>query len=132
MRSGIVALTLLAAALVACAAPPVLPPDSAPPAEVLIAYLIALRDGDCDSARLLATPTFTFGNGELCGSVVVSAIGPLVGPATPSDHEVVFATVLTTGGDGGRSIRPGEVDWFYALERQPNGAWRLTGGGSGP
>lgn len=126
------ALTLLAvAAIAACGPRTVLPPDSAPPAVVLNAYLTALLAGDCDTARALATPTFFRGNGELCGGPDVSAFTPLRGPATPRDGEVVFSTTLTTrGGDG--SMPDGDNLWFYSLVRQPNGAWRLAGGGSGP
>lgn len=126
------ALMLLAAvAIAACGPRTVLPPDPAPPNVVLTAYLTALRAGDCTTAHPLATSTFTIGNGELCGGVKVSAFTPLTQPATPRDGEVVYATTLTTSGDG-VSIDAGDITWFYTLERQPSGAWRLTGGGSGP
>ena len=108
-----------------------LPAKDAAPAEVLSAYLQALRSGDCQSAHALATSSFVHGNGELCGDLTVSAYTPLVDPATPRDGEVVFATNLTTqGGDG--SMPDGLHTWFYALDRQPDGAWRIVGGGSGP
>jgi hypothetical protein len=98
---------------------------------VLGAYLTALRAGDCDTARALTMSTFVVGNGELCGALHVSAFSSLTGPATPDDREVVFATTLTTNGDGA-SIPAGDITWFYALDQQPSGAWRLAGGGSGP
>jgi len=109
-----------------------LPPVSAPPDVVLDAYLQALLAGDCATAHTLVTATFIIGNGELCGALTVTAarIDP-VGPARPSDHEVVFGTTLTTVG-GDASMPDGEQTWFYDLQRQPDGAWRLTGGGSGP
>jgi hypothetical protein len=109
----------------------VLPPDSAPPAAVLDAYLTALNAGDCQTARALVTSTFTIGNGELCGAVRVSAYRVNPTPATPADGEVIFATTLTTSGDG-VSIPAGDVSWFYDLLRQPSGTWRIVGGGSGP
>jgi hypothetical protein len=109
----------------------VLPPDSAPPAAVLDAYLKALNGGDCQTARALVTSTFTVGNGELCGAVRVSAYSVNPTPATPPDGEVIFATTLTTSGDG-VSIPAGDVTWFYDLVHQPSGAWRIVGGGSGP
>jgi hypothetical protein len=79
----------------------------------------------------MATPSFVAGNGELCGVVDVMAFGPLTGPATPQDGEVVFSTTLTTSGDG-VSILAGDTLWFYTLLRQPDGEWRLAGGGTGP
>jgi hypothetical protein len=109
----------------------VLPPDSASPAAVLDAYLTALMASDCQTARALVTSTFTVGNGELCGAVRVSAYVVDPTPATPPDGEVIFATTLTTSGDGA-SIPAGDVTWFYDLIRQPSGAWRIVGGGSGP
>lgn len=108
-----------------------LPAKDAAPAEVLTTYLQALRSGDCQSAHALATSSFVHGNGELCGDLTVSAYTPLGEPATPRDGEVVFGTNLTTkGGDG--SMPDGNHTWFYTLDRQPDGTWRIVGGGSGP
>jgi hypothetical protein len=107
----------------------VLPPDSASPATVLDAYLTALTGNDCQTARALGTSSF--GNGELCGAVHVSTYSVDPTPAMPTDGEVIFATTLTTSGDGA-SIAAGDVTWFYDLVRQSNGAWRIIGGGSGP
>ena len=79
----------------------------------------------------LATSAFVKGNGELCGGTDVTAYR-IDGNVQPSPDEVIFTTILTTTGDDGRSIPAGEMIWFYSLMRQPDGAWRLTGGGSGP
>ena len=117
--------------LTACAAPAV-PPDSAEPKVVLEAYLAALTRGDCATGRQLATETFRAGNGELCGATIVSASQIDGEPARPSADQVTFSMSLTTSGDGGRSMEPGRRTWFYTLARQPNGPWRLVGGGSGP
>jgi hypothetical protein len=130
--AGLLAALVLAVGVVAaCRSGAVQIPDSAPPAVVLDVYLRALEAGDCDAARALATSTFVVGNGELCGVLDVTGFNGLTGPAVPRDGEVVFSTTLTTGGDD-RSIQEGDQTWFYTLVRQPNGAWRLAGGGSGP
>lgn len=120
--------------VVACGGPSytTIPPDSAAPAVVLDAYLRALQSGDCSAGRALGTPTFRPGNGELCGDAEVSAFRVVGDPATPNNDEVVFATRLTTSGSHDGTVPAGEIPWFYSLDRQPNGAWRLVGGGTGP
>lgn len=91
----------------------------------------ALLAGDCETARALTAESFTVGNGELCDAVEVSDFEPLGGPATPSEKEVIYSTVLTIDGDTDGSIEPGKQTWLYSL--QPiKGEWRLVGGGSGP
>lgn len=107
-----------------------MPPDSAQPDVVLDTYLRSLVAGDCDMVRYLATSTFRQGNGDLCGGTDVTDYR-IDGQVQPSVDEVVFSTTLTTTGDN-ESIPAGEMLWFYSLMRQPNGAWRLTGGGTGP
>ena len=98
---------------------------------MLEAYLEALVAGDCTTTRALSTDAGRQGNGDLCGGVRVSAYRIAGEPATPNDHEVVFGTtVQTTGGDV--SLPDGPHTWFYDLVRQPDGAWRIAGGGSGP
>ena len=114
-----------------CTAPSPALSDSAPPAVVLDAYLQALQTGDCATGRQFALQSFAKGNGELCGDLRVSA-SRFGDPATPSGTEVVFATTLTTEGSRDGSVPAGDVIWFYTLDRQPSGAWRITGGGSGP
>jgi hypothetical protein len=108
-----------------------LPPDSASPRAVLDVYLKALVTGDCVSAYALATDSFGPTNGNLCGSLSVTAYHVNATPATPNSGEVVFATTVTTKG-GDETLRDGDHTWFYTLQRQPNGSWRLTGGGTGP
>ncbi len=108
-----------------------LPPDDATAAEVLNVYLQALQAGDCDTAHDLAGDSFVFSNGELCGHLVVTAYSPPDVPMRPSAHEVVFATTLTVK-HGDASMPDGDHTWFYSLTRQDDGAWRLSGGGSGP
>ena len=108
------------------------PPDSSRPATVLDAYLHALLSGDCAAGHALGTETFRKGNGELCGETTVISARVNGDPATPSSDEVVFASTLITTGTADGSVPDGEITWFYALGRQPDGSWRLTGGGSGP
>jgi hypothetical protein len=107
------------------------PPPGAPPAVVLNAYLQSLVAGDCDTTHTLAAPSFTTGNGDLCGSAEVETFAPLGEPATPTDGEVIYATTLTTNGSADGSIAAGRLTWFYSL-KQIDGEWRLVGGGSGP
>jgi hypothetical protein len=71
------------------------------------------------------------GNGELCGVLDVTAFTGPDGGARPSDDELVYSTTLTTRG-GDRSMPDGDHTWFYSLVRQPDGEWRIAGGGSGP
>lgn len=121
-------------ALSACAStstdPIALPSKDAAPAEVLGAYLRALKTGDCKAAHALATSTFTFGNGELCGHLSVKSYTPVGEPATPGDQAIFSTNLITEGGDD--SMPDGLHTWFYTLDRQADGAWRLVGGGSGP
>jgi hypothetical protein len=117
----------------ACARPGFsVPPDSAPPEVVLATYLRALVVGDCAAGKALGTATFRLGNGELCGATSVSSF-TIQGPAPdPNATELVFATMLVTTGTADGSIQPGSMTWFYDLRREPDGSWRLVGGGSGP
>lgn len=136
---GLVVLAALALAVVAACAPAApgasaasLPTASAAPEVVLDAYLRALVAGDCDTGRKLVTTTFVKGNGELCGDTQVSAYRIQPEPARPSADEAVFATTLTTSGTADRAVQAGDIIWFYSLDRQPDGSWRIVGGGSGP
>lgn len=129
MRRRLAALSILTSALVAaCGNIPVA--DQSRPEVVLTRYLAALEAGDCERTRSLATPSFIV-NGDLCGVLDVVAYGPLTEPATPQDGEVIYSTTLTTRG-GDVSMPDGDHTWFFSLHRQPNGAWRVAGGGSGP
>jgi hypothetical protein len=117
--------------LAGCSSPPSPPADASPPEVVLAAYLAALQAGDCATARTLATETFRVGSGELCGALRVTRVGEITEPARPRSGEVVYAiSIRTVGGDV--SMPDGDHTWFYDLQQQPNGAWRITGGGSGP
>jgi hypothetical protein len=108
------------------------PVDLANPASVLNAYLQAFLAGDCPTARRFAAPTFTPSNGELCGAVVVTAIRVHPNGPAGTGGELVYSTTLTTNGSRDGSIDPGDTIWFYDLQRQGDGRWLLTGGGSGP
>lgn len=123
---------ILTAVIAACGGSSLtVPPDSAPPAVVLDAYLRALLAGDCAAGRALTSETFRIGNGELCGQTEVTAFRVEGDPATPGP-EVVFATTLTTTGTSDGSVPAGDITWFYSLDRTRGSAWRIAGGGSGP
>lgn len=124
-------LTLIATAACSASSAATLPPASAGPEVVLDAYLRALVAGDCATGRELATAAFVKGNGELCGDTKVSAYEVNPVPAG-SGAEKVFATTITTSGTSDGSVHPGAMTWFYDLVQQPDGFWRLAGGGSGP
>jgi hypothetical protein len=118
--------------LAACDQTVALPPEQAAPEVVLDSYLRALLAGDCETGRKLVTLSFKRGNGELCGDTRLLAYRIDPRTARPSPDEIVFSTILTTTGTNDRSIEAGEMIWFYSVSRQPNGFWRLVGGGSGP
>jgi len=107
------------------------PPDSASARTVLEAYLRALQDGNCAAGRVLGTPAFR-GDGDLCGETTVSAwtVNKEFDGSQPGETE--FNTTLTTTGTSDGTIAPGDETWFFSLHKQPNSAWRLDGGGSGP
>jgi hypothetical protein len=107
----------------------VLPSKDAAPAEVLNAYLRALKAGDCKTAHALGTSTFA-GNGELCGHLRVRSFTPVGDPATPGDQAIFSTNLITEGGDA--SMPDGLHTRFYTLTRQADGAWRVASGGSGP
>lgn len=109
-------------------------PSADAPRAVLEEYLAAVRVGDCAAGRRYTLDTFSASNGDLCGSLTVTdAAIDRLDPVFASDDEVVFSTTMTTmtttGGDA--SMPDGTVTWFYDLQRQPDGRWLLTGGGSG-
>ena len=136
-RGGLLVLALLTVlASASCSSAPTpsafsLPPASAGADVVLDAYLRALVAGDCATGRKLATATFVKGNGELCGDTRVSdyKINPEPGGG---GTENVFSTAITTSGTSDGSVQAGTMTWFYQLDQQSDGSWRLAGGGSGP
>lgn len=131
-RHRLVVLAIAAAGLTSCSSVADAFGPGVPAKEVLVAYLGDLVRGDCAQGARLTTGTFGHGNGELCGATRVTKAVVVPGdPATPSGTEVVYATALTTSGDG-VSLAPGDMTWFYDLQEQPNGSWRIAGGGSGP
>ena len=109
--------------------PSALASEDAAPAQVLDAYLRALKAGDCKVAQALTTSSFA-SNGELCGHLQVKSYTPVGHPATPG-YEAIFSTnLITQGGDA--SMPDGLHTFFYSLTRQADGAWRVASGGSGP
>jgi hypothetical protein len=100
------------------------------PAQVLDAYLRALKAGDCKTAQALTTSSFA-SNGELCGHLSVKSYTPVGNPATPG-NEAIFSTNLITQGGDAALMPDGLHTRFYSLTRQPDGAWRVASAGSGP
>ena len=127
----VLASCLLAGCAHPSSAPIALPSAGADARTVLSVYLKALRAGDCRTARQLATSSFSFGNGELCGHLTVLSYTEPGQPALPGNGEAIFSTVLTVVG-ADASMNNGKNTWFYDLKQQPDGRWRLVGGGSGP
>jgi hypothetical protein len=108
IRAAMVAATVVTST-VACSSPaswevPTSPASSGKPiavpskdaasAEVLDAYLGALKAGECKTAHALTTSSFA-SNEELCGHVRVKSYTPVGSPATPGD-EAIFSTNLIT------------------------------------
>lgn len=110
----------------------ILPPVDALPADVLDAYLAAFKANDCATGAELTTDTFTKGNGELCGEVTIGSYTSATGPAATGNELTYPVTLQVTTGSKDGTVPSGAVLWFYTLQHQPNGSWRLTGGGSGP
>lgn len=110
------------------------PPDSAPPEVVLDAYLRALVAGDCGTShKLSAGLLLLIHAGHLCGQTRVTSYQVLPGgPAHPNAPEAVFTVDLRTTGTDDGTGQPGGLAWFYNLDRQADGSWRITGGGTGP
>jgi hypothetical protein len=123
---------VLTAALVAgCAGPSITaPPTSAAPSVVLETYLRAFEAGNCGAGRQVWHASGDAG--DLCGATTLSAYQFTGPPATPSATEVEYAVDLTTTGTGDGSVQPGQTLWFFQLDRQADGSWRITQAGSGP
>ena len=61
----------------------------------------------------------------------VSAFSIRVDPAMPGPNEIVYSTVLTTGGSRDGTIERGGTVWFYRPEHRGD-EWILVSGGSDP
>ena len=121
--------------LVACSFGPnkYLSPANATSLEVLTAYLDAYKAGQCSWARQLwIDPVPHTGDGDLCGDAQLLAYSVSPEPARPTFDIANFATSLTTSGSRDGSVEPGRTTWFFQLNRQADGAWRIRSGGSGP
>ncbi|WP_029136021.1 Cif family virulence factor [Nakamurella lactea] len=109
-----------------------LPGIGASPDQVLDAYLTAFKNNDCETAAKLGSSTFRIGNGELCGDVRVDSIDRTPHPAVSGDDVTYAVTLHLSQGTVDGTVPEGPVTWFYALHRQADGSWKITGGGSGP
>jgi len=101
-----------------------IPPDSAPPAVVLDAYLRALQAGDCDTASQLTMP-LVLGKDyvDLCGITRVTAFSVVDSIAVNPGTVRLTATLTITGVPPG--ISAGKMFCLYLLQRQTTGAWRI-------
>jgi hypothetical protein len=108
-----------------------LPPANASAREVLDAYLVALRAGDCTAAHALSTEKMLNRNGDLCGRVEISKTRVEGNPVELDAGSLTYETTLTVT-DADESMHDGENTWFYSLKREDDGAWRVAGGGTGP
>lgn len=102
-----------------------IPPDSAPPAVVLDAYLRALQAGDCGTASHLTMP-LVFGKThvDLCGVTSVTAVSVSGDPVVVSPDTVRLTATLTITGIP-PWISAGKITWRYILQQQTSGAWRI-------
>lgn len=105
-----------------------MPPDSAPPAAVLEAYLVALEANDCAIANRLTMPLVL--NSEFVDLCAVTRVTAFVIEGEPAvvDFESVRirARITITGTTSGLSA--GEITGTYFLQRQASGAWRIIQG----
>lgn len=104
----------------------------APPADVLDAYLAAFRANDCATADKLTTKAFSTVNGDLCGTVSIDSYTHPTHPATTNGEIIYGITLHVVGRSKDGTIPAGDLQWFYTLQHQTDGSWRLIGGGTGP
>ena len=124
-----VALLLAVAPLVAWSQPYLSGPDAAAVREVIEAQLDAFRRDDAQRAFSFATPGIRaqFGTAENFMQMVRTSYPAVYRPRTVkfelfevADGQVIQPVRLTDAGGRG---------WvaFYAMERQPDGSWRIDG-----
>lgn len=121
-----------------------LPPDSAEPDEVVVAYLDALDAHDCDTAKALMTGGAREIAADWCTDVASlddievggwSASG--LWPAGAKRHPESADVAVTFDLDwrifhGDISMPEGKTPWGYQLVRTgPDGPWRISGQGTG-
>jgi hypothetical protein len=105
------------------------PPVDATPFEVLTAYLEAVQARNCPAALIVSlsgdiVPT----TNALCSSSArVTAFAVDANATQPSEGTEVFHVAMTTTG-GAFGLPDGQNPWFFALARQPSGAWRVSAG----
>lgn len=105
--------------------------DSTPPRDVLEVFLKTLLIGDCLAARQLSTEAGFAQVGGFCQRIHISNFAVVGNGTSVGNDAITFATTLTIDGGGG-VLMDGDHTIFFSLGRQASGAWRVTGGGSGP
>lgn len=106
-------------------------PDAATPRDVLEVFLKSFAIGDCAVTRELSTPSGFMQVGGFCDRIHVVDFEILGDGSASGPDAITFGTSLTI--DRGTDVlRPGDHTVFFSLGREPNGPWRVTGGGTGP
>jgi hypothetical protein len=106
-----------------------IPPDSAPREVVLDAYLSALVAGDCDTAgQFVGSPVYDWGGDAFCGGVTHVVGFRILGDSTwLAMNQVMVETALTTTGfTTGMQLPAGDYSFFFDLQQQSSGAWRVV------
>lgn len=111
------------------------PPDDAPPAAVVRAYLDALDAHDCETAAATWAPEPDFDVEESCrGTASVTDIEvsePLPGPDAVTTNVDVHFDIQPRWWSQDKSM-VGPTTWAYDLRRDTSDApWRIVGGGMG-
>lgn len=129
---GGAALALVLLAVGGCTRPGPVEVIAGPPDQVIDAYLRAVEATDCDGAKLYETPVLAAADGGLCGKLEITDFR--IDPANTGDprERSYFTQITTPTGFADGSVEPGLFDWFIFVERQPDGAWLVSGGGSSP
>lgn len=109
-------------------------PDLRGPLAVVTGYLTAARAGNrADAAATYwERPRDDGQRGDLCeDGLSDSDVSAHEGLSSCATSDVVAAT-LTTSGSSDEIVAPGRVVWFFQLERQSDGTWRISSGRSSP
>lgn len=92
----------------------------------------AFRANDFATADKLTTKAFSTVNGDLCSTVSIDSYTHPTHPATTNGEMIYGITLHVVGRSKDGTIPAGDLQWFYTLQHQTDGSWRLIGGGTGP
>jgi hypothetical protein len=116
------------------------PPDRAPPQDVVLAYLDAVDGHDCDTARAVVVPDSWHGFQRWCEDVhhvddVTARTSFVEQTAIPAGRRSRVAKVTVTMSVGWRLFHgdpsmTGRITWSYRLVRDSRSApWRIVSSG---